>query len=111
MTTALKTAKSAQVQSIRSTPAPAAVPATPSPQGHLARAVALHLAGNREEALRQLEAALKAGETSAEIYRAMGHIQFEMGSYEDSGQSYRSLLKLKPQYGAGWFNLAISLER
>src|SRR6185437_11366957 len=42
---------------------------------------------------------------------AMGHIQFEMGSYEDSAASYRSLLKLKPQYAGGWFNLAISLER
>src|SRR5579862_7449651 len=40
----------------------------------LARAVALHLAGKREEALKQLQGAVSSGQASAEIYRAMGHI-------------------------------------
>jgi len=40
--------------------------------GYLARAVALHLAGQREEALKQLQRAVAANEKSAEIYRAMG---------------------------------------
>jgi len=37
------------------------------PQSHLARAVTLHLAGKREEALRQLQRAIAANEASAEI--------------------------------------------
>jgi len=79
--------------------------------GCLARAVALHLAGQREEALKQLQRAVAANEGSAEIYRAMGHIQFELGDFEESAKSYRTLAQLKPQYAMGWFNLAVSLER
>jgi Flp pilus assembly protein TadD len=79
--------------------------------GFLARAVALHLAGQREEALKQLQRAVAADEASAEIYRAMGHIQFELGNFEESAKSYRTLAQLKPQYAMGWFNLAVSLER
>ena len=48
--------------------------------GALARAVALHLAGKREEALDQLQRAASANQGSAEIYRAMGHIEFELGA-------------------------------
>ena len=55
-------------------------------QTHLARAVALHLAGKREEALKQLQRAIAANEASAEIYRAMGHIQFELGDFDEAGQ-------------------------
>ena len=82
-----------------------------STSGYLARAVALHLAGKREEALKQLERAVDSGETSAEIYRAMGHIQFELEAFADAADSYRSLTDLKPQYAMGWFNLAVCLER
>ncbi len=79
--------------------------------GYLARAVALHLAGKREEALKQLQRAVAANEASAEIYRAMGHIQFELGDFEEAAKSYRALAQLKPQYAMGWFNLAVCLER
>src|SRR5881394_434539 len=77
----------------------------------LARAVAMHLAGKREEALKQLQRAISAGESSPEIYRAMGHIQFEMGDYKEAAKTYRLLTQAKPQYAMGWFNLAVSLER
>src|SRR6476646_5019729 len=78
---------------------------------YLARAVALHLAGNREDALKELHRALAANVASPEIYRAMGHIQFEMGDYQEAVKTYRRLTQLKPQYGMGWFNLAVSAER
>src|SRR3982751_2141843 len=78
---------------------------------YLARAVALHLAGNREEALKQLQRALAANEASPEIHRAMGHILFEMGDYKEAAKTYRHLTQLKPQYAMGWFNLAVSAER
>ena len=54
--------------------------------GYLARAVALHLAGKREEALKQLQRAVASNEASAEIYRAMAHIQFEIGDFRESGE-------------------------
>ena len=79
--------------------------------GSLARAVTLHLAGKREEALKQLERAVDSGETSPELYRAMGHIQFELEAFADAADSYRSLTELKPQYAKGWFNLGVCLER
>src|SRR5690242_14832573 len=79
--------------------------------GHLARAVTLHLAGKREEALKQLQGAVTGGQASAEVYRAMGHIQFELGDFAQAESSYRALLKMKPQYAMGWFNLAVCLER
>ena len=78
---------------------------------HLARAVALHLSGKREEALRQLQSATSGGQGSAELYRAMGHIQFEMQDFAQAEKSYRVLARLKPQYAEGWFNLAACLER
>jgi tetratricopeptide (TPR) repeat protein len=84
--------------------------ATPGP-GTLARAVALHLSGKREEALEQLQRAAAGGQASAEIYRAMGHIEFELGRFEASAKSYRALLRLKPQFAMGWLNLAVCLER
>ena len=76
----------------------------------LARAVSLHLAGRPDEALKHLQRAA-ATEGSPEIYRAMGHIQFELGEFQEAGGSYRTLVKLKPQYAMGWFNLAVCLER
>jgi len=74
-------------------------------QTHLARAVTLHLAGKREEALKQLQRAIAANEASAEIYRAMGHIQFELGNFDEAAKSYRILAQVKPQYamaGSTW---------
>ena len=79
--------------------------------GHLARAVALHLAGKREEAVKQLQSASASGKAPAEVYRAMGHIQFELEDFQQAEKSYRALVRLKPQYAMGWFNLAVCLER
>src|SRR5690242_13942621 len=72
----------------------------------LARAVSLHLAGKPDEALRHLQRA-STMDGSPEIFRAMGHIQFELGAFQDSAGSYRTLVKLKPNYAMGWFNLAV----
>src|SRR5471030_3444480 len=41
----------------------------------------------------------------------MGHIQFELNSFEDAAKSYRILVQVKPQYAMGWFNLGVCLER
>src|ERR1022692_2468498 len=107
-TTAMRTP--AKVQSLRAHEIDGGDKAAGS-QTHLARAVTLHLAGKREEALKQLQRAIAANEASAEIYRAMGHIQFELGNFEEAAKSYRILAQVKPQYAMGWFNLAVCLER
>ena len=36
---------------------------------------------------KQLQRAIAANEASPEIYRAMGHIQFEMGDYEEAAKT------------------------
>ena len=100
----------AKIQSLRTSEVEGADRGAGSPS-HLARAVTLHLAGKREEALKHLQRAIAANEASAEIYRAMGHIQFELGNFEESSKSYRILVQVKPQYAMGWFNLAVCLER
>src|SRR5690349_770832 len=110
--TAIRTAK---IQPLRPTQessekSPAAAPSSSS-QSALARAVSLHLAGKPAEALQQLQSAVAANEASPEIYRAMGHIQFEQGAFNDAGKSYRTLTQMKPQYAKGWFNLAVCMER
>src|SRR5689334_3949932 len=96
---------------IKVVPSPPRAAATAETGDYLARAVGLHLAGKREEALKQLQRAVTANEASAEIYRAMAHIQFEMGSYQDAAKSYKLLTQIKPQYAMGWFNLAVCQER
>src|SRR5690349_21399456 len=108
MSTAIR---SARVQPFPQNPASKEKPAEViSGPAALARAVSLHLAGKADEALKQLQRAA-ATDASPEIYRAMGHIQFELGDYQESGNSYRALLKLKPNYAMGWFNLAVCHER
>src|ERR1035438_10581002 len=81
MSTALRTAKA---QTFRT-----AEPKTPAnaPSGgaaYLARAVALHLAGQRDEALKLLQRAHAEGQATAGIHRAMGHIQFELAHIEQA---------------------------
>ena len=58
-----------------------------------------------------MQRAIAANEASPEIYRAMGHIQFELADYKEAAKSYRALTQIKPQYAMGWFNLAVCLER
>src|SRR5260370_7000455 len=107
MTTAMRIP--VKVQSLR-TPELEAAEKNGSSHSHLARAVTLHLAGKREEALKQLQRAIAANEASAEIYRAMGHIQFELNNFDEAAKSYRILVQVKPQYAMGWFNLPVSLQ-
>ena len=102
---------SSSVQSLRISDISAGEKPSAAGPGALARAVALHLAGKREEALDQLQRAASANQGSAEIFRAMGHIEFELERYDDAAKSYRALTRLKPQYAQGWFNLAVCLER
>ncbi len=102
---------STAIRTIQMPGARAAAADTRTSGDYLARAVALHLAGKRQEALDHLDRAVASNQGSPEIYRAMGHILFEMGDYAAAAKTYRLLVQAKPQYGLGWLNLAVCLER
>ena len=70
--------------------------------GVLARAVALHLAGKREEALEQLQRAAAANQGSAESVPRHGPHRVRTGPVTSAAiKSYRALTRLKPQYAMG----------
>src|SRR5690242_6340119 len=51
---------------------------TPAASATLGKAVALHLQGKTDAALKELSSAIDGGENLAELHAAMGHIQFEL---------------------------------
>src|SRR5438128_272583 len=77
----------------------------------LARAVAMHLEGKRQEALVELNQAIQAGEESTEVHSAKGHLLYELNQYEEAVRSYQRLLELVPNHPTANFNLAICLEK
>ena len=77
----------------------------------LARAVALHLEGKRQEALQELQNAVQAGEDSPEVHSAKGHLLYELNRFEEAADSYLRLLELVPNHPTANFNLAICLEK
>src|SRR5579862_9103719 len=64
----------------------------------LARAVSLHMKGEREEALKVLEGAEADSDANdlAEITAARGHIQLELNRHEEAAASYTRLAKIRP---------------
>lgn len=77
----------------------------------LARAVALHLEGKRQEALEELQGAVNAGEDSPEVHSAKGHLLYELNQFEEAANSYQRLLELVPNHPTANFNLAICQEK
>src|SRR5439155_827132 len=61
---------------------------TPAASASLGKAVALHLEGKTDAALKELSLAIDGGENFAELHAAMGHIQFELQRYDDAAKSY-----------------------
>src|SRR5829696_8452830 len=72
-----------------------------------ARAVSLHLDGRGDEALVELERALRGGEKRAEIYSAIGFIHYERKQFDEATASYRRLIELESDHPNGCFNLAL----
>src|ERR671928_1588044 len=75
-----------------------------------ARAVSLHLDGRGDEALVELERALRGGDKRAEIYSAIGYIHYERKQYEEATGAYRRLIELEPEHPNACFNLALCLQ-
>src|SRR5579872_3109475 len=85
--------------------------ATPPAASQLfARAVSLHLDGRGDEALVELERALRGGEKRAEIYSAIGYIHYERKQFEEATGAYRRLIEIEPDHPNGSFNLALCLQ-
>src|SRR5580700_8626449 len=77
----------------------------------LAKAVSLHMEGNLEDALAEINRVLETGEGTLEIYSAKAQIQFELEMYEEAAQSYAKLLSMHPKHANANLNLAVCLER
>src|SRR5690606_13967858 len=75
------------------------------------KAVSLHLEGNLEQALEELNAAIENGEKGAEVYAAQGHVLFELGRFEEAAAAYQQLVELTPNHPTADFNLGICYEK
>jgi tetratricopeptide (TPR) repeat protein len=78
----------------------------------LARAVSLHMKGEREEALKVLDGAEADADANdlAEITAARGHIQLELNRHEDAAASYARLAKIRPDSAEIRFSLGLCLQ-
>src|SRR5258708_25000128 len=90
--------------------ADSSVATQPATSQLFARAVSLHLDGRGDEALVELERALRGGEKRAEIHSVIGYIHYERKQFDEATASYRRLLELEPDHPNGGFNLALCLQ-
>jgi Flp pilus assembly protein TadD len=84
---------------------------TPAASASLGIAVALHLEGKTEAALKELSSAIDGGENLAELHAAMGHIQFELQRYDDAAKSYLKAAQADPKSRTASYNRGVCLER
>src|SRR5438093_7861895 len=84
---------------------------TPAASATLGKAVALHLQGKTEAALKELSSAIGGGENLAELHAAMGHIQFELQRFEDAARSYLKAAQTDPRHKTASYNRGVCLER
>src|SRR5579859_4043904 len=60
---------------------------TPAGSASLGKAVALHLEGKSEAAVKELLSAIEGGENLAELHAALGHIQFELKQFDAASKN------------------------
>src|SRR5712692_4160580 len=84
---------------------------TPAASASLGKAVALHLEGKTEAALKELSSAIEGGENLAELHAAMGHIQFELQRFDDAAKSYLKAAQADPKSKTASYNRGVCLER
>src|SRR5437899_2890267 len=84
---------------------------TPAASASLGKAVALHLEGKTEAALKELSSAIDGGENLAELHAAMGHIQFELQRFDDAAKSYLKAAQTDPKDKTASYNRGVCLER
>jgi tetratricopeptide (TPR) repeat protein len=75
----------------------------------IAKAVSLHLEGNREGAADVLCKAIDQGEQDPALFSALGHIYYEKGDHQSAARVYRQLTEIEPAHRTAHFNLAVCL--
>jgi tetratricopeptide (TPR) repeat protein len=83
----------------------------PKPAPCLVKAIVLHMEGKIEEAIRELQRGVKAGEKIADVYAGLGHLQFEAGRFDAAAEAYREVLEREPLHKTCHYNLAVCLEK
>src|SRR5580658_8843827 len=75
----------------------------------IAKAVSLHLEGNRDAAAELLAKAIDQGEQDPALFSALGHIHYEQADYPAAARIYRQLAEIDPAHRTAHFNLAVCL--
>jgi tetratricopeptide (TPR) repeat protein len=83
----------------------------PKPAPSLVKAIVLHMEGKIEEAIKELQRGVKAGENTADVYAGLGHLQFEAGRFDAAAEAYREVLEREPLHKTCHYNLAVCLEK
>jgi tetratricopeptide (TPR) repeat protein len=83
----------------------------PKPAPSLVKAIVLHMEGKIEEAIKELQRGVKAGEKTADVYAGLGHLQFEAGRFDAAADAYREVLVQAPLHKTCHYNLAVCLEK
>ncbi len=91
-------------------PAPEA-PQRPAASAALGRIVALAREGKAREALSAVAESLAAGDDSLELLAARGHLEFEVGEFEQAERSYAEVARRAPDLLTAHYNRALTLEK
>lgn len=83
----------------------------PKPPQCLVKAIVLHMEGKIEEAVKELQRGVKAGDKTADVYAALGHLQFETGRFDSAAESYAQVVEREPLHRTCHYNLAVCLEK
>jgi tetratricopeptide (TPR) repeat protein len=83
----------------------------PPPSPNLLKAIVLHMEKKIEEAIRELQRAVKSGEQPVDVYAALGHLQFEAGRFDSAAAAYSQVLQREPLHKSCHYNLAVCLEK
>jgi tetratricopeptide (TPR) repeat protein len=77
----------------------------------LGKALALHLDGKTEAALKELSSAIDGGENFAELHAAIGHILFELQRYGEAAKSYLKAAQADPKSKTANYNRGVCMDR
>src|ERR1700730_57601 len=84
---------------------------TPAGSASLGKAVALHLEGKTEAAVKELLSAIEGGENLAELHAALGHIQFELKQFDAAANNYAKAAQADPKHKTASYNQGVCLEK
>jgi len=82
-----------------------------SPQGLLDFALNAYVSGDRRGAQRLLEGAVALQPPLAEAHNLLGVLLRQAGRYEDARAQYDQAIRIRPTYGAAYYNLGLLQAR